>query len=197
MSQQSIVKKRKKWGSFHNKNPEWDPSPRRLMLSRIGKDIHTGEITSKFDHISPKDWHGDTTVARVNLNSCWLLGRQQAIAWIPDSGSVFEKVLVESDPSINMLSPLGMLLVNQCDQDPNGKDNNANDLTHNLSPEPIPSGAMQGVHNTQTSCKGQPQPTLTSTNIITLTQPFQCHANAIGSKPQGKLLSNASAPQYS
>ena len=147
-------------------NPEWDPSPHRLMLPRIGKDFHTGEITSKFDHISPKDWHGDATVARVNLNSCWLLGRQQAIAWIPDSGSVFEKVLAESDPSINMLSPLGMLLVNQCDQDPNGKDNNANDLTHNLSPEPIPSGAMQGVHNTQTSCKGQPQPTLTSTNII-------------------------------
>ena len=32
---------------------------------------------------------------------------------------------------------------------------------------------------------------------ISITQPFQRHANAIGSKTQGKLLSNTSAPRYS
>ena len=132
-------------------NPEWDPSPRRLTLPRIGKDIHAGEITSKFDHISPKDWRGDATVARVNLHSCWLLGRQQAIACIPESGGVFENLLAESDPSIDMLSLLGTLLVNQRNQDPNAEDLNVDDLTHDLSPEPIPSGAMQGVHRNQTS----------------------------------------------
>ena len=132
-------------------NPEWDPSPRRLMLPHIGKDIHAGEIISKFDHISPKDWRSNATVARVNLHSCWLLGCQQAITCIPESGSVFENLLAKSDPSINMLSPLGTLLVNQHNQDPNAEDLNADDLTHNLSPKPIPSGAMQGVHSNQTS----------------------------------------------
>ncbi|KAI9432596.1 hypothetical protein H4582DRAFT_1790557, partial [Lactarius indigo] len=71
-------------------HPEWDIGPRRLTLPHIAKDTQAGEITSKFDHISPKDWRGDATVARVNLHSCWLLGHQQAITCIPDAGRVFE-----------------------------------------------------------------------------------------------------------
>ena len=38
-------------------------------------------------------------------------------------------------------------------------------------------------------CNGQPRPTLTSMNIIMLTQSSQHHTNAIGTKPRGKLLS--------
>ncbi|KAH8986495.1 hypothetical protein EDB92DRAFT_1786657, partial [Lactarius akahatsu] len=68
----------------------WDLGPRCLTLPCITKDTRAGEITSKFDHISPKDWHGDASVARVNLHSCWLLGCQQAIMHIPGAGHIFE-----------------------------------------------------------------------------------------------------------
>jgi hypothetical protein len=116
-------------------------------LPGLSEETQAGEITSKFDHISPKDWRGDTTVARVNLHSCWLVGRQQAIACIPDAGSVFERLLAESAPGIDMLSPLGTLLVNQRDQEPaDGEDND-------FSPEElevIPSDTMQGANSTRT-----------------------------------------------
>ncbi|KAH9009695.1 hypothetical protein EDB85DRAFT_2077656 [Lactarius pseudohatsudake] len=67
-------------------HPEWDIGTCRLMLPCITKDAQAGEITSRFDHISPlaKDWCGNATVARVNLHSCWFLGCQKAIASIPD-----------------------------------------------------------------------------------------------------------------
>ena len=94
-------------------HPEWDLGPRRLALPHITKDSKTGEMTSRFDHITPKDWCGDATVARVNLHSCWLLGRQQAVTCIPDAGSVFEQLLADKIPNIDMLLPLGTLLVNQ------------------------------------------------------------------------------------
>ena len=116
-------------------HPEWDLAPRRLTLPCISKDNQDGEITSKFDHITPKDWRGNASVARVNLHSCWLLGRQRAITCIPEAGDVFEQLLADGAPNIDMLSPLGTLLVNQRDQeydsDDQGEDNNPN----NFGPE--------------------------------------------------------------
>ena len=115
-------------------HPEWDHGPRRLTLPRITKDNQDGEISSKFDHISPKDWRGDASVARVNLHSCWLLGRQQAVTCIPDAESIF-KQLADGVPNVDMLSPLGTLLVNQRDRECDGEDqgegnslDNADDL---------------------------------------------------------------------
>ncbi|KAH9167194.1 hypothetical protein EDB89DRAFT_2126133, partial [Lactarius sanguifluus] len=134
-------------------HPEWDLGPRRLTLPRITNDAQAGEITSKFDHISPKDWRGDTTVARVNLHSCWLLGRQQAITCIPGAGRVFEQLLAEGAPNIDMLSPLGTLLVNQRDQEHDSEDN-TDDFASSLDPEGtehIPSDAMQNANNTRTT----------------------------------------------
>ncbi|KAH9170291.1 hypothetical protein EDB89DRAFT_2190372 [Lactarius sanguifluus] len=134
-------------------HPEWDLGPRRLTLPRITNDAQAGEITSKFDHISPKDWRGDATVARVNLHSCWLLGRQQAITCIPGAGRVFEQLLAEGAPNIDMLSPLGTLLVNQRDQEHDSEDN-TDDFASSLDPEGtehIPSDAMQNANNTRTT----------------------------------------------
>jgi hypothetical protein len=108
-----------------------------LVISHclITKDTQGGEITSKFDHISPNNWCSDATVVRVNLNSCWLLGQQQVTTSIPDAESVFEKLLAEAAPNIDMLTPLGTLLVNQCDQESNSNDNKDNNDPDDLSPE--------------------------------------------------------------
>ncbi|KAH9043907.1 hypothetical protein EDB85DRAFT_2071109 [Lactarius pseudohatsudake] len=124
-------------------HPEWDLGPHRLTLP-------AGEITSKFDHISPKDWCSDTTVARVNLHSCWLLGCQQAIKCIPDAGCVFEQLLAEGTPNIDMLSPLGTLLVNQRDPEHDSGDN-TDDFARDLGPEHIPSDAMQNANISRTA----------------------------------------------
>ncbi|KAH9011872.1 hypothetical protein EDB85DRAFT_1900712 [Lactarius pseudohatsudake] len=136
-------------------HPEWDLGPRRLTLPRITKDAQAGEITSKFNHISPKDWRGDTTVARVNIHSCWLLGRQQAIKCIPDAGHVFKQLLAEGTPNIDMLSLLGTLLVNHRDPEHDNRDN-TDDFARDLGPEPegpehIPSDAMQNANISRTA----------------------------------------------
>jgi hypothetical protein len=94
-------------------HPEWDRGPRRLKLPIITKD--TGDITSKVDHISPASWRGNVGVASVNLQTCWLLGRQKAISLIPEAAAVFK--CHDSTPGIDILSPLGVLLVNQRDLD--------------------------------------------------------------------------------
>jgi hypothetical protein len=80
------------------------------------------------------------------------LGRQQAVACIPDAGSTFEQLLAEDAPTIDMLSPLGTLLVNQRDQELDGNDN---DFTHDFSPEPehppsntIPDNAQMPLSHT-------------------------------------------------
>ncbi|KAH9009790.1 hypothetical protein EDB85DRAFT_2282777 [Lactarius pseudohatsudake] len=134
-------------------HPEWDLGPRHLTLPHITNDAQAGEITSKFNHISPKDWRGDATVARVNLHSCWLLGRQQAITCIPGAGHVFKQLLAEGAPNIDMLSPLGTLLVNQRDQEHDNKDN-TDDFSASFDPEGpehIPSDVMQNASNARTT----------------------------------------------
>ncbi|KAF8258591.1 hypothetical protein EI94DRAFT_1774150 [Lactarius quietus] len=92
-------------------HPEWDLVPCRLTLPSITKDNQDGEITSKFDHITLKDWRGNASVAR------------KVVTCIPEAGNVFDQLLAEDTSSnIDMLSPLGTLLVNQCDQEYNGED---------------------------------------------------------------------------
>ncbi|KAH9014798.1 hypothetical protein EDB83DRAFT_2508640 [Lactarius deliciosus] len=67
-------------------HPEWDYGTRRLSLPVFSKD--TREFTSKADHINPRDWRGDVSVANVNLHTCWLLGRKQAEDLIPDAEDI-------------------------------------------------------------------------------------------------------------
>ena len=87
-------------------HPEWDYGTRRLTLPIFSKE--TQEFTAKSDHINPKDWRGDVSVSNVNLHTCWLLGRKQAAERIPDMEAAFSTLA-----GIDMLSPLGNLLVNQ------------------------------------------------------------------------------------
>ncbi|KAH9004151.1 hypothetical protein EDB86DRAFT_3208354 [Lactarius hatsudake] len=94
-------------------HPEWDYGTRRLSLPVFSKD--TREFTSKADHINPRDWRGDVSVANVNLHTCWLLGRKQAEDLIPDAEDILG-ALSGSSPSIDMLSPFGELMVNQRDE---------------------------------------------------------------------------------
>jgi hypothetical protein len=76
---------------------------------------NSGEITSKVDHISPASWRGDIGVVTINFQTCWLLDHQRAIVIIPEAATVFK--CHDSMPDINILLPLGGLLVNQCDLD--------------------------------------------------------------------------------
>jgi hypothetical protein len=84
---------------------------RRLSLPIFSK---SGEFTSKADHISPKDWRGNVSVASVNLHTCWLLGRKRAEELIPDAEAILS--MLSGNTSIDMLSPFGELLVNQWDE---------------------------------------------------------------------------------
>ena len=90
-------------------HPEWDYGKRRLTLPVFSKD--GGDFTSKADHINPRDWRGDVSVAKVNLHSCWLLGRKRAAEMIPELEPALSALSGNND--IDMLSPLGKLLVNQ------------------------------------------------------------------------------------
>ena len=92
-------------------HPEWDHSPRRLHLPVITKD--SGDITSKVDHINPASWRGNVEVANVNLQTCWLLGRRQAVGLIPEADAVFDQL--SQVPGVDILSPFGEILVNQRD----------------------------------------------------------------------------------
>jgi hypothetical protein len=87
-------------------HPEWDYGAHQLTLPIFSKE--TWEYTSKADHINPRDWRGDVSVSKTNLHTCWLLGRKQATEHIPNMEEAFSTLT-----GIDMLSPLGNLLVNQ------------------------------------------------------------------------------------
>ncbi|KAH9170864.1 hypothetical protein EDB89DRAFT_2071449 [Lactarius sanguifluus] len=91
-------------------HPEWDYGTCCLSLPVFSKE--TQEFTSKANHITPRDWHGNVSVANVNLHTCWLLGQQQAEDLIPDA----EVILSALSGSIDMLAPFGELLVNLHDK---------------------------------------------------------------------------------
>jgi hypothetical protein len=96
-------------------HPEWDYGTRRMSLAVFSKE--TREFTSKADHINPRDWRGNVSVASVNLHTCWLLGRKRAEDLIPDAGTILGALSrSRSSASIDMLSPFGDLLVNQRDE---------------------------------------------------------------------------------
>ena len=58
--------------SVYLRNPELDTGSRRLKIS--------GAIG--VDHVNPKSWKGDVSVAKVSLDVCWEEGRIQAAALI-------------------------------------------------------------------------------------------------------------------
>ena len=89
-------------------HPEWDRSPRRLKLpalSKDGLDIHKG-----VDHINPASWRGNVEVSKVNLQTCWMLGRRE-VDKIPCLGKVLADLEAEKNPEVNMLQPFGKDIV--------------------------------------------------------------------------------------
>jgi hypothetical protein len=94
-------------------HPEWDRGPRRLQLPAITKD--SGDISMKADHINPASWRGKLDVASVNLHTCWVLGRQRAVELVPEAADALDRL--SSTPGIDILSPLGDILVNVQDAD--------------------------------------------------------------------------------
>jgi hypothetical protein len=95
-----------------------------------------------------KDWQGNTSVGRVNLHSCWLLGCREAVDYLPEAGHVFKQLLAAESADIDILSPLGALLVNLH----KGSEVNLD----NFSPEcpdnhPPPVHAADNVNNTCTT----------------------------------------------
>ena len=96
-----------------------------------------GEITSKADHISPKDWHGDVAIANVNLHTCWLLGCKRAVELIPEAEPILDALAADQVDSrcVDMLSPFVQLMVNQHDeQGDEGQEYNCSDLSNQYLP---------------------------------------------------------------
>jgi hypothetical protein len=87
--------------------------PRRLQLPVIARD--SGVITSKADHINPGSWHGNVNVSAINLQTCWILGRQKAVELVPEAGNALD--LLESTPGVDILSSFGDLMVGIHDAD--------------------------------------------------------------------------------
>ncbi|KDR81053.1 hypothetical protein GALMADRAFT_91766 [Galerina marginata CBS 339.88] len=57
-------------------HPEWGGQSRRLTLKPLSSN--PDEISSAYDHISPKSWRGDVRVQNVVLAGCWSSGRREA-----------------------------------------------------------------------------------------------------------------------
>ena len=94
-------------------HPEWDHSPRRLTLQAVTKEMN--EFTYKVDHINPASWRGNIHVKDVNLHTCWLISRQNAIELIPKAQGIFESAEVKDD--VNFLSPFSKILINKWDDE--------------------------------------------------------------------------------
>jgi len=111
------------------KHPEWDRSPRRLKLpalSKNGLDIHKG-----VDHIKPASWVGDVSVAKVNLRTCWIEGRN-GVKKIPRLEKVLQQLEDLNDPEINILQPFGKDII-RAGRDSDDYDDTAEDFDDGLS----------------------------------------------------------------
>ena len=89
-------------------HPEWDRSPRRLKLPAVSKDGMA--IHKDVDHIKPSAWKGNVYVSEVNLQTCWMRGRQN-VKEVPRLDEVLKKIEAANNPSINMLQPFGIDIV--------------------------------------------------------------------------------------
>lgn len=87
--------------------PEWDRAPRRLKLPPLSKDGFV--VHQSVDHINPASWRGNVDVSRVNLQTCWDLGRQNLITQVPRLGITLAKIppLIAAGQKIDIFYPFG------------------------------------------------------------------------------------------
>ncbi|KAJ7506495.1 hypothetical protein B0H11DRAFT_1628285, partial [Mycena galericulata] len=57
-------------------HPEWASDPRRLKLP-VWHEV-AGDVSAKFDHISPRIWVGDAHVKNVSTRTTWMGGKRAA-----------------------------------------------------------------------------------------------------------------------
>lgn len=91
--------------------PEWDKGTHRLAMPTLIL-LNNEEIPSSADHLSPKylkDSGIDYTVKNVTLLTCWRRGCAMAEAEYAPAATILQAA--DQDPSIDLLSPNGTLLV--------------------------------------------------------------------------------------
>ncbi|KAG9124082.1 hypothetical protein FRC07_012920 [Ceratobasidium sp. 392] len=91
-------------------HPEWGGVSRRLKVPSIEYESGT-DVCAAFDHISPQVWKGDVAVENVELSAAWHLGRELLQALLPERSIQALIYQLDQDPSIDIFSPFGQLLV--------------------------------------------------------------------------------------
>ncbi|KAJ7725142.1 hypothetical protein DFH07DRAFT_931577 [Mycena maculata] len=89
------------------KYPQWDCAPRRLNLPALTRD--STELSDETDHIKPPSWRGDVSVDKVTHLTCWRRGRRLVEEEFESLADAFR--LLDTVSNIDILSPLGTLLV--------------------------------------------------------------------------------------
>lgn len=87
------------------KHPEWGGQARRLDLKPL--DSNTGEITNKYDHLSPCSLKGDYCVNQVVLLGSWNEGRSLTMQELEAAGIAAPFVFMEAQGGYDMFSPFG------------------------------------------------------------------------------------------
>ncbi|KAJ6538246.1 hypothetical protein B0H10DRAFT_2448843, partial [Mycena sp. CBHHK59/15] len=89
--------------------PHWDRPPRRLHLPALARD--STALPNSVDHIKPGLWRGDTSVASVSPQTCWIRGRRLIEQELPALAKYFRAL--DTAYNVNILSPLGELIVHK------------------------------------------------------------------------------------
>ncbi|KAJ7706534.1 hypothetical protein B0H16DRAFT_1439225 [Mycena metata] len=106
--------------------PHWDRPPRRLHLPTLARD--SSELPDRVDHIKPPSWRGDTAVSNVTPLTSWNLGRRMIELEWPHLANHFRAL--DKSYNVNILSPLGELLVHkELDPDDNEDDEEDEETT--------------------------------------------------------------------
>jgi hypothetical protein len=110
-------------------HPEWDRSPRRLRLPLIDRDGNLITLSNAADHVSPGTWNGDVTLAFVNLQTSWQRGLSllEENPYLTKICAYLQELKATQDSAIDILSPLGTLLIKHDAQDDDSDDDDNDD----------------------------------------------------------------------
>ncbi len=118
----------------------WDCSPHQLKLPSWDEV----EMKSQhMDHVTPTLWKGDVTVNTVTLLTCWKDGHTLASSLDPEVEMALDSLASMSN--IDMLSPLGALIIKLDAQLPSTAVDDTLELCNNRfphSPDILPSGRL-------------------------------------------------------
>lgn len=86
-------------------HPEWSRGSRRLNVQPIS--AAADNMSSKYDHLNPKSWQGDLSVASISRVTCWNEGRLQAAKILAEFGHTVPFDRMEDEKGYDMLCPFG------------------------------------------------------------------------------------------